>query len=282
MKRPKGQKNDSSGNSGMDRIRDYMTAPVHAVESGTTIQAAALKMKQLGIGSLLVSQEKEYVGIVTRTDLASRVIADGMDPQSHNVSEIMSSPVIFIDPDATLEEADQLMGRHRIGHLLVKRGEEVTGIVSVRNLMLYFVEAQSESSEKRGYVRLPFTALVKYLDSEQREYHSLTYDINGGGIFIQTEKPFPIGSEIELQMTLPNDGKVIKSGGIVSWLKNEPREIMKARGEIVYVKRQRQKLVTHPGGMGVKFTDISEGDRVAVMEFVSEIINRISPAQDTG
>jgi len=188
----------------------------------------------------------------------------------------MSEPLITIDAYASIEEADRRMNEKQVRHLVVREKKKVVGIVSVRDLIWSLVQEKTVFSERRGYVRLPFTAMINYRDSKKEEYNALTFDINGGGLFIQTAQPLPIGSPITIEMNIPKSGKTIRSSGIVAWLRNTPREVMKADGKIVYIKKNIHKVVVHPGGMGVQFTDISEEDKVAIMEFVEEMSRKIS------
>jgi CBS domain-containing protein/Tfp pilus assembly protein PilZ len=262
----------------MEKIKTYMSAEVRTIDGTETIRAAARKMQEHAVGSLLILKNGKEVGIVTRTDMTHKVVAEGIDPETRPVESIMTSPLIFIDSEASIEEADALMNEKQVRHLVVTENGRVAGVVSVRDFIWYFTHDRNETPEKRGYIRLPFTALVKYLDSERREYNALTYDINGGGLFIQTNRPLPVGSQVSIELALPREGRTIRSKGMVAWLKTADRDVMRAEGEIVYVKRRRQKVVVHPGGMGVKFTSISEEDRIAVMEFVSTIMEKIAPA----
>ena len=265
----------------MDTIQAYMSSEIQSIAADASIQAAAKKMIHHQIGSLLVIQGGKYVGIVTRTDMTSKVVATDTDPKVNPVESIMSIPLYFIDAQASLHEADRLMHEKQIRHLVVKNKDQIIGIVSIRDLMCFLAQQHAEMPERRGFVRLPFTALVRYQDSEKKEYSTLTFDINGGGLYIQTPETLPIGSQISIEMDIPTDGKTIQSKGIVAWLRDNPREVLKASAEIVHVKKKEEKIVNHPGGMGVKFTDIAEHNRLAVMEFVTEMMKRIAHRKET-
>ena len=266
----------------MPEIHIYMARQIQSIAADATVQQAAKKMLKLKIGSLLVVRGKQHVGIVTRTDMTTKVVAAGVDTNFHRVESIMSTPIIFIDAHAPLQEADRVMNVKRIRHLVVQERGQVVGIISVRDLILYFAHGKVEFTEKRGYFRLPFTAVVKYQDDQKQEYSAVTYDINGGGLFIQTAAPLSAGSPISVELTLPKGGKTIRSTGIVAWLRNTPKEVMKAAAKIIYVRENHQQVIRHPGGMGIKFTNISEESRVTIMEFIAEITDMVSASPNKG
>ena len=126
--------------------------------------------------------------------------------------------------------------------------------------------------EERRYTRLPFRAFVKYQDSNGIEYKTVTDDISEWGLFIQTDSPFPVGSLLSIEITFPP----LLSKAISPLLPKEQRKGIKATVETVNVVGE-QLPKTMPSGMGVKFTDISEEDREAIMTLISEVKGRLFP-----
>ena len=91
------------------------------------------------VRSLLVKDQSEYVGIVTKTDFILRVyINETMDPEKDVVLEIMSKPILSVDLDSTMEEARKYMQKNKIGHIGVTENGKIIGILSKENLLTYF------------------------------------------------------------------------------------------------------------------------------------------------
>jgi signal-transduction protein with cAMP-binding, CBS, and nucleotidyltransferase domain len=122
----------------MDEIGDYMISPVLSIDLESSVQEAALLMTADNIGSLLVREFDEYVGIVTETDLARKVLGKGLNPESTLISEIMTSPVLSLDRYLPIEEANRFMHKNKIRHLGVTEEDKIVGILSVKDLVAYF------------------------------------------------------------------------------------------------------------------------------------------------
>ncbi len=118
-----------------------MTKEVKKVDSKTTIYEAALLMKNYKIGSLLVEQGHECIGIVSETDLVRKGLAESVDPHKTRVDSIMSSPVISIDIKKSPKDANDIMSERGIRHLAVTEHGRIVGMLSVRDLLIYFKNA---------------------------------------------------------------------------------------------------------------------------------------------
>lgn len=92
-------------------------------------------MTEKNVGSLLVKQDDNYVGILTDTDIVKKVLAKDLDPKKTTVEEIMSYPISSLDEETPLEKAQEMMGEHQIRHLLVTRDGKPIGVISVRSLL---------------------------------------------------------------------------------------------------------------------------------------------------
>ena len=120
-------------------IKDYMSSPILSVGSKETIQEAARFMMGKGTRSLLVKEDENYIGIVTKTDFILRVYVDeSMDPELDIVSSIMSKGVLTMDSQSSMEEARKFMQKNKIGHLLATEGGKTVGIISKKDLMRCF------------------------------------------------------------------------------------------------------------------------------------------------
>jgi CBS domain-containing protein len=104
-------------------------------DSEETVLSAARLMAIKQIGSLLVTEADELVGIVTESDLVRKVVATGGDPRALRVRAVMSSPLLKIDISRTVRDASELMASRRVRHLAVLDQHKVVGILSVRDLV---------------------------------------------------------------------------------------------------------------------------------------------------
>ncbi|MBI3356565.1 MAG: CBS domain-containing protein [Nitrospirae bacterium] len=107
------------------------------VPRDTDAQTAARIMRDRGIGSVFVTNDKEIIGILTDSDLMRRVVAAGTDAKQTNVEQIMSAPILTIEENKTLLDANDLMARAHVRHLGVTRDNKLVGVISVRDLVVF-------------------------------------------------------------------------------------------------------------------------------------------------
>jgi CBS domain-containing protein len=103
----------------------------------TDVRKAAEIMRDREIGSLFVTRGKDIIGILTDTDMVRRSVAAGADPTKTTVEQIMSAPIITIDENKTLLDANDLMARQHLRHLGVTRNGKLVGMISVRDLVVF-------------------------------------------------------------------------------------------------------------------------------------------------
>jgi CBS domain-containing protein len=103
----------------------------------TDVQTAARIMRDRGIGSLFVTNDREIIGILTDTDMMRRVVAAGTDATKTTVEQIMSAPILTIEDNKTLLDANDLMAQAHIRHLGVTRDGKLVGMISVRDLVVF-------------------------------------------------------------------------------------------------------------------------------------------------
>jgi CBS domain-containing protein len=107
------------------------------IERDTDAQTAARIMRDRGIGSLFVTNGKEIVGILTDTDMVRRVVAAGADTQKTTAEQIMSAPILTIEGDKTVLDANDLMAKTHIRHLGVTQDGKLAGMISVRDIVVF-------------------------------------------------------------------------------------------------------------------------------------------------
>ena len=122
----------------MNQICDFMTAPVLSVDSSSTVMEASLYMFKCMVGSLLVKENDSYIGIVTETDIAHKLVGNKLKPESTVVTEIMTSPLLSISGELPISEANQFMAKNRIRHLAVSVDGQIAGMLSLKNLVNYY------------------------------------------------------------------------------------------------------------------------------------------------
>lgn len=128
-------------------IRDVMTKEVESARPDMTLKDAAQIMKDRNIGSLPVCEGRKVVGMVTDRDITVRGVADGKDPASTRVSDLMSREVVSVKEDARVSEAERLMHDQQLRRLPVLNGAgELVGYLALATL------ARTESPEKTGKV----------------------------------------------------------------------------------------------------------------------------------
>ncbi len=116
-------------------LRDFISGDeVLTIESHATLGAAARQMWNRSVGAAVVVEEDEIVGIFTERDLL-RAIADSRHPDVGQVQSYMTSDPVTLPPDHSPSEAAQIMSERRFRHIPVMEGDELVGIVSIRDLM---------------------------------------------------------------------------------------------------------------------------------------------------
>lgn len=116
------------------KIRDVMTPIVATVGSEHTIVAAAARMREMDVGSLVVNRDGEVEGIITTWDLTARCLGAGHDPHECVVFSHMSTPVHIGDPDTDILEAAHTMAERGVSRLPVVENGKLIGIVSFANM----------------------------------------------------------------------------------------------------------------------------------------------------
>lgn len=131
-------------------------------------------------------------------------------------------------------------------------------IGSVRlDAILEFVQTavqEDQSRRLRNYPRLPLAVKVAYHTPERGRSEGLTAEIGGGGLFIESSAPLKEGTEITMEVVLPD----------------EPTRPIRAKGKVAWVRPKQERYVFFPG-MGVQFTEISKSGRDQLLEMVKSL-----------
>ena len=121
-------------------------AKIYTVPSTATVFAALQVMCEGNIGAVLVNEDEKIVGIFTERDYAREGEVKGRSAKDTLVSDVMTSQMVLIKPETTLEECAELMGKYHVRHLPVLDKDRVVGVVSIRRL------AESLLQQQRGTI----------------------------------------------------------------------------------------------------------------------------------
>jgi CBS domain-containing protein len=124
-------------------VEEVMTRDPRTVNADDAIVEAARTMRDSDIGDVVVMEDGQVTGIVTDRDIVVRAVADGRDADSTTVSEVCTTGVETIDPDASVDDALRLMREHDIRRLPVTKNGRPVGILSLGDLA---VERDPEST----------------------------------------------------------------------------------------------------------------------------------------
>src|SRR5262245_16625605 len=126
-------------------VRDVMTRKVESARPDMTVKEVALIMKDRNIGSCPVAEQRRIVGLITDRDITVRSVAEGRDPSTTRVADVMSKDVVTIREDDPLENAERLMHDRQLRRLAVVNDQgELTGYLAMARI------AREESPEQAG------------------------------------------------------------------------------------------------------------------------------------
>jgi CBS domain-containing protein len=135
-------------------VRDIMSSPVITIDEDETSNKAALSMEKNALGAVIVTNKAgKSIGIITERDLVIRVIAKNLKPDTIKGKEIMTTPLVTIEPEATISDAARRMTRLDIRRLGVIYKGNLLGIISSKDIlgvMPELIEIMQERSRIEG------------------------------------------------------------------------------------------------------------------------------------
>jgi CBS domain-containing protein len=130
-------------NSPISTLLHHKTAEVWSIAPEATVFEAIKLMAEKNIGSLLVMSGGKLLGVFTERDYSRKIALQGKSSKDTRVREIISSQVVSVTPQHSIEDCMKLMTEHRVRHLPVLEGEKVVGLISIGDLVNWIISAQS-------------------------------------------------------------------------------------------------------------------------------------------
>ena len=146
------------------KVRDVMSHPIITVDEDALVIEIVKNMAELEIGSVVITADGKPTGIVTERDIALKVLLKNKRADEMRAKEIMTSPLITVTPDTSLDEASEIAAEKRIKRLPVVENGVVIGLVSLRNIL-----TQKPEYVKRFYPRVRLLTSGWTLDRLERE-----------------------------------------------------------------------------------------------------------------
>lgn len=116
------------------KAEDVMAREVVTLDEDVSAKKAAEIMAQEGVSAIIVTSEGKAKGILTERDILKRIVAEDKDSRKTKVKEIMSSPLVTIEPSTDLEKAAHLMFEKKIKHLPVIHENRLIGLISLQDI----------------------------------------------------------------------------------------------------------------------------------------------------
>ena len=116
------------------KVEEIMIKNVVTVHADTPVEEAVKIMNTHEIGCLVVVDNGKPIGIITERDLLKRILEQNRPPKTVKIAEIMSTPVIYGNPQLELEEAARLMFRKNVKKLPIMKDGELVGLITLTDL----------------------------------------------------------------------------------------------------------------------------------------------------
>jgi CBS domain-containing protein len=139
-------------------VKDVMTSPVITIDENGSVRKVAQLMDKNDVGSIIVTnREGKPVGIITERDLVRRVLAKSIQVGKIKAKNIMTTPLLTIDPDETLAEAARKMSRLNVRRMGVIYKGKLLGFISSRDILSVMPELLETIQERAKIEKEPIS-----------------------------------------------------------------------------------------------------------------------------
>ena len=219
------------------KVREIMSRPIITEDEEALVSEVAKDMAEMGIGSVVITSEGKPTGIITERDIALKVLLKNKRANEVKAKEIMSSPLVTIESDASIDEASALAANKRIKRLPVVENGVLVGIVSIRNIL-----TQKPEYVKRFYPEVSLLASGWTLDRLERALSESEVYVAGNHLQSYKQRLKEVYDELCELVSYYVDDEELK--GIFESLEQLYHEI-EGKGEAeeeISVEEQRKKL----------------------------------------
>ena len=139
--------------TGIRQMLDNKGYMIHGVAPEAMVIDAIRLMSEKGVGALLVLEDGNLVGIISERDYTRKIILQNRSSLNTPVKDIMTSKVLYMTPDQTVEECMVLMSKHHIRHMPVMENGKPIGVLSTKDVMYHVIsEKDSIISQLENYI----------------------------------------------------------------------------------------------------------------------------------
>lgn len=197
-------------------VAHMMIPGVVQIPGDVSVSEAALLLEREHTPCLLVKDTETLVGLMTPTDIVSKVVAQGLEPHEIEARAIMTQPVQFIEYDRALEEASALMTSTGASHLIVTKENQPVGVLSARDLML-------TPPPRRTRIPAMLSLSQSRNMAETTPYSTTIIQLGHLGAVLELNVSLDAGTNVLLVFSLPGQHTPLTIQGMVLASKEDPR-----------------------------------------------------------
>ena len=133
-------------------LLDEKGSSVFSIGAGASVYEAVAKMDECRVGALFVVEDGAPIGVISERDYARKIILQGRSSRETAVSEIMSSPVINVEPSTPLAQCMHIVTERRVRHLAVVESGRIVGVISIGDLVRAVIDQQAQTIDQLNTV----------------------------------------------------------------------------------------------------------------------------------
>lgn len=146
-------------NTPISALLERKGSTVFSIAPNLTIADAVAEMNRHRIGSIVIIENNRLAGIFTERDVLRRVVGDGVDPKAKRVRDVMTTDLITVTPETTVEETMVIFTDKRCRHLPVLADDRLVGLISIGDISRWVAEThQAEAEHLKNYIAGGFSA----------------------------------------------------------------------------------------------------------------------------